>query len=51
MLLVLFCENFIFAKRHICHVKNVRLGHDFPTSVNDIVILPAFYFHKTLQQM
>ena len=35
-----FCENVIFANsviRHICHVKNSRLGHDLPTSVNDRV--------------
>ena len=38
------CENFIFAnslKRHICDVKNSRLGHDLPISVNDKVI-PSF---------
>ena len=38
-----FRENFIFAKsikRHICDVKNSRLGHDLPTSVKDIVISP-----------
>ena len=32
-----FCENFIFAnsvKRHVCHVKNLRIGHDLATSVN-----------------
>ena len=23
------------SKRHICHIKNSRLGHDLPTSVND----------------
>ena len=37
-----FRENFIFAnsvKRHNCDVKNSRLGHDLPTSVNDRVIL------------
>ena len=36
-----FCENYIFAncvKRHICHVKNSRLRHDLPTSVNGRVI-------------
>ena len=36
-----FCENIVFAKsvkRHICNVKNWRLGHDLPTSVNNIVI-------------
>ena len=34
-----FRENFIFmksVKRHIYDVKNSRLGHDLPTSVNDI---------------
>ena len=50
-----FRENFIFAnsfKRHICDVKNSRLGHDLPISVNDRVI-SAFlggeggYFHET----
>ena len=33
-----FRDNFIFAKcvrRHICHVKNKRLGHDLPSSVNE----------------
>ena len=43
-----FPENFTFAnsvKRHICNFKNSRLGHDFPTSVNDRVISP---FHKVL---
>ena len=33
-----FRDNFIFAnrvKRHICDVKNLRLGHDLPISVND----------------
>ena len=48
-----FCENFIFAnivKRHICYVKNSRLGHDLPRSVNDksdFDISRGFYFHKT----
>ena len=40
-----FGENFIFAnsvKIHICDVKNSRLRHDLPTSVNDRVILPFF---------
>ena len=47
-----FCGHFIFAnsvKRHICDVKNSRLGHDLPTSVNDRVILPCredFIFTK-----
>ena len=27
-------------KRHICDVRNSRLGHDIPISVNDRVILP-----------
>ena len=27
-------------KRHICDVKNSRLGHDLPVSVKDRVILP-----------
>ena len=38
-----FRENFIFTnsvKRHICHVKNSRQGHDLHTTVNDRVILP-----------
>ena len=38
-----FRENFIFAnsvKRHICDVKNSRLRHDIPISVNDRVISP-----------
>ena len=30
-------------KRHICDVRNSRLGRDLPTSVNDIAIFP---FHK-----
>ena len=41
-----FWENFIFEnsiKRHICNIKNSRLGHDIPISVNDRVILP---FHE-----
>ena len=41
-----FRENFIFAnsiKRHICDVKNLRLGNDLPTSVNAKVISS---FHK-----
>ena len=36
----------IFAKsvkRHICDVKNSRLGRDLPTSVNDIAMSP---FHE-----
>ena len=32
-------------KRHICHVKNLRLGHDLPSSVNR-VISRGFYFEK-----
>ena len=38
-----FRENFIFVisvKRHICGVKNSRLGNDVPISVNDRVISP-----------
>ena len=38
-----FRENIIFAnsgKRHICDVKNSRLGHGLPISVNDRVIAP-----------
>ena len=34
-------KNFIFAnsaKRHICHVKNLQMKHDLPTSVNSRVI-------------
>ena len=34
-------EIFIFTKSvksHICHIKNWRLGHDLPISVNDRVI-------------
>ena len=41
-----FRENFIFANiviRHICDVKNWRLWHDLPRSVNDSVISP---FHE-----
>ena len=37
-----FCENFIFAnsiKRRICDVKNARLDHDLPSSVNDRMVL------------
>ena len=47
-----FRENFIFAnsiKRHICDLRNSRLGHDIPISVNDRVILPfreGFNFTK-----
>ena len=36
-----FLENFIFvnsAKRYIWDIKNLRLGHDLPRSVNDRVI-------------
>ena len=39
----IYRENFTFVKsvkRHINDVKNSRLGHDLPTSVNDIVISP-----------
>ena len=38
-----FRENFIFAnsvKRHICDVRNSRLGHDLPISVNVRLISP-----------
>ena len=40
-----YCKsgNFIFAnnvKRRICHAKNLRLGYDFPISVNNRVISP-----------
>ena len=38
-----FREKFIFAniiKRHICDDQNLRLGHDFPTYVNDRMISP-----------
>ena len=47
-----FDENFISAKcvkRHICEVKNSRLWHDLPISVNDRVISPfreSFIFTK-----
>ena len=39
----IFREIVIFVncvKRHICEVKNSRLGHDLPISVNDKVIQP-----------
>ena len=45
-----FRENFIFAnsvKRDICDIKNSRLRHDLPISVNDEVISRGFYFHET----
>ena len=38
-----FRENFLFvnsSKRHICEVKNFRLGHDLPISFNDRVVVP-----------
>ena len=47
-----FCENSVFVnsiKRHICAVRNSRLGHDIRISVNDRVILPfreCFIFTK-----
>ena len=47
-----FRENLIFAssiKRHICEVRNSRLGHDIPISGNGRVILPfreGFNFTK-----
>ena len=37
-----FRENYIFSKSfksHICDIKNLRLGHDLPISVNDRVIV------------
>ena len=43
---------FIFAnsvKRHICHAKKSRLGHDLPTSKSDRMILSfceGFIFTK-----
>ena len=40
---IYFRENFIFAdsvKRHICDVKNSRLGPDLPIFVKNRVILP-----------
>ena len=43
-----FCENFNYAnsiKRHICDVKNSRLGHDLPSSVNYRMIT---LFHEGL---
>ena len=36
--------DFIFAnsvKKHICNIKNSRLGHDLPTLVNDRMISPS----------
>ena len=49
-----FRENFIFAnsvKRHICHGKKSRLGHNLNTSVNDRVIchFTRVNFHETSQ--
>ena len=44
--------NFIFVKsvkRSICYVKNLRLAHDLPITVNDRVLLPfyeSFIFTK-----
>ena len=62
-----FCENFIFAnsiKRHVCAVRNSRLGHDIPISVNNRVIchfarvlisrnfaIVKFWENKTLAKM
>ena len=43
-----FRANFIF--RPICDIKNLRLGHDLPLSVNDRVIslfCEGFIFHET----
>ena len=37
-----FRDNFLFTnsvKRHICDIKKLQLGLDFPTSVNDTVVL------------
>ena len=54
---VLFCEsgnfreNFIFAnsgKIHICDAKKLQLGHNYPISVNDRMILP---FHEELHNL
>ena len=48
----IFSRDFIFAnsiKRHICDVRNSRLGHDIRISVNNRVILPfreGFNFTK-----
>ena len=51
-----FRENFIFGnsiKRHICDVRNSRLGHDIRISVNDsdFAILRVFYFDKTFAKL
>ena len=36
-----FRENFNFLKKsHVCEIKNSRLQHELPTSVNGIVIPP-----------
>ena len=46
-----FREHFIFAncvKRHISHVFNSQLRHEWPTTVNDRLISRGFYFHETL---
>ena len=48
-----FRENSIFAnsiKIHICDVRNSRVGHDLPTSVNDsgFAISRGFIFAKVL---
>ena len=45
-------DNFIFAnsvKRKICLIRNSRIGHDLPTSVNDsdFAISRGCYFHET----
>ena len=32
------------ASKDICHVKNSRLGHDLPASVNERVISPFLIF-------
>ena len=52
-----FRENFIFknsVNRHISHFKNLRLGNDLPTSVNDRVIAPfcqGFFISKVLHNL
>ena len=41
----------ILVKRHFCHVKNLRLGHDLPTSVNasDLAVSRGFYFQEKIR--
>ena len=44
-----FSEEFYFrnsVKRHVCDIKNWRLGHDLPKSLNDRVISRGFNFHE-----